>query len=53
MSILERPSANARDRFLQAAASQTASRPRAWLLRILLAGFGAKVRLPRPLKTAR
>lgn len=43
MRILERPSANARDRFLQAAAGQTASRPRAWFIRILLASFGALV----------
>ena len=43
MRILERPSANARDRFLQAAARQTASGPRTWLVRILLAGFGALV----------
>ena len=41
MSITERPSAGARDRFLQAAASQPASRPRTWLRRISLAGFGA------------
>lgn len=43
MSTLERPSAKARDRFLQAAASQTASRPRAWFRRMLLAGLGALV----------
>ena len=40
MSIPERPSAGARDHFLQAAARQPASRPRAWLRRICLAGFG-------------
>ena len=41
MSIPERPSAGARDRFLQAAARQNATRPHAWLLRVLLAGLGA------------
>jgi hypothetical protein len=41
MSITERPSAGARDRFLQAAASQPASRPHAWLRRVCLAGFAA------------
>ena len=40
MSIVDRPSANARDRFLQAAASQTPSTPRAWVHRVLLAGVG-------------
>jgi len=40
MSITERPSADARDRFLQAAAHQPASRPHAWLRRISLAGLG-------------
>lgn len=40
MSITERPSAGARDRFLQAAARQQPSRPHAWLRRICLAGFG-------------
>jgi hypothetical protein len=41
MSIPERPSAGARDRFLQAAARQTTTRRHAWFLRILLAGVGA------------
>ena len=40
MSITERPSAGARDRFLRAAAHQPASRPRTWLRRICLAAFG-------------
>ncbi|MGD0835520.1 MAG: NrsF family protein [Polyangia bacterium] len=40
MSILERPSANARDRFLQIAARQTTSRPHAWVRRVFLASFG-------------
>jgi hypothetical protein len=40
MSNTERPSAGARDRFLQAAARQPASRPHAWLHRIWLAGLG-------------
>jgi hypothetical protein len=40
MSITERPSADARDRFLQAAARQPASRPGAWLRRVFLASFG-------------
>jgi hypothetical protein len=40
MSIPDRPSAGARDRFLQAAARQTTTRPHAWFLRILLAGVG-------------
>ena len=43
MSITERPSAGARDRFLQAAAREPASRPRTWLRRVCLAVFGAVV----------
>jgi hypothetical protein len=41
MSITERPSAGIRDRFLRAAASQTASRPRTWFRRVLLGCLGA------------
>lgn len=40
MTITERPSAGARDRFLQAAARQPASRPHAWLRRVCLACVG-------------
>jgi len=40
MSITERPSAGARDRFLQAAALQPASLPRTWFRRVCLACFG-------------
>ena len=40
MTITERPSAGARDRFLQAAARRPASRPRTWFRRVCLACFG-------------
>jgi hypothetical protein len=41
MSITKRPSAGARDRFLQAAAHEPASRPHTWLRRISLVCLGA------------
>ena len=41
MRRLEQPSASARDRFLQAAASQTALPPRTWIRRLVLGGVAA------------
>jgi hypothetical protein len=41
MKLLERPSAAARDRFLQAAASQPAFPPRTWIRRLVRGGVGA------------